>query len=67
MLLVLEQVEYDIDLDKFLPGRSFFILALKPRKTRALIKRYMDSRKLEVFMKIVIEDGVQGVRVWRIC
>ena len=67
MLLELEQLAYEIDLSKFGPGRSFFLPCLAPAKARTLINKRMSNWKLEVFTKIVIEEGVQGVRVWRIC
>ena len=67
MLLVLEQLEYDIDEDKFGPGRSFFLPCLAPRKARLVVARAMKRRKYTVFIKVVIEDGFQGLRVWRVC
>ena len=65
MLLELEQLEYDIDEAKFGPGRSFFLPCLAPAKARIQVARYMKRRATHVYIKIVIEDGVQGLRVWR--
>jgi hypothetical protein len=67
MLLVLEQLKYELDPLKFDPGRSFFLPCLAPAKARILVERYMRNAKLRVFVKISIEDGVSGLRVWRIC
>jgi hypothetical protein len=67
MLLSLEQLEYDIDETKFGPGRSFFLPCLAPEKARTRVLREMQRRRYHVFIKIVIEDGFQGLRVWRVC
>jgi hypothetical protein len=67
MLLVLEQLEYDIDETRFGPGRSFFLPLLAPKKARPLVERAMRRQKYTVFIKVVIEDGISGLRVWRVC
>ena len=67
MQLVLEQLEYDIDETKFSPGRSFFLPCLAPAKARIQIIRVMELHGHHVFAKVVLEEGISGLRVWKIC
>jgi len=67
MLLEIEQLEYDIDETKFGPGRSFFLPCLAPKRARVLVERAMKQQKYTVFIKVVIEEGISGLRVWRMC
>lgn len=43
-----------------------FIPCLDPSQAKKDILRVTDRLKIDVLLKIVIEDGVQGIRMWRI-
>jgi hypothetical protein len=61
-----EKVQYQIDWTKFKVGYSFFIPCLNPRKSRKYILETVHRLKYKVVTKVVIEDGVRGIRVWRV-
>ena len=59
-------VDYQIDWPAFKPGSSIFIPAID---TEAAIKAMQtESERLEFqyVHKVVIEEGIKGVRVWRL-
>jgi hypothetical protein len=60
-----EKVEYRVDWTEFKPGQSIFIPCLNCQSARKQIKELLTRRKIYVFAKIVVEDGVQGLRIWR--
>lgn len=60
-----ERVDYDIDWRKFKRGASFFIPCLNPKLARREILGFVGKFKIKVFTKVVIVDGIQGLRVWR--
>jgi hypothetical protein len=59
-------ISFNIDWAAFKPGRTFFIpcldLDLAKKETKLVTKRLGYS----VEMKGVIENGIRGLRVWRI-
>ena len=63
--MLVEKVEYRVDWLKFKPGQSIFIPCLNCRAVRKQVKDLLTRRKIHVFAKIVVEDSVQGLRIWR--
>jgi hypothetical protein len=61
-----EKVQYQIDWTKFKVGYSFFIPCLNPKKSRKNIIETVHRLRYKVVTKVVIEDGVRGIRVWRL-
>ncbi len=61
-----ENLTYQINWKAFKAGASFFIPCLKPPQARAIILTETSRHKYKVVTKIVIEDGVRGIRVWRV-
>lgn len=61
-----EKVSYQINWKKFKKGYSFFIPCLNPSLARKEILSTMQRLRYTVLTKVVIEDGVRGLRVWRI-
>lgn len=61
-----EKISYQIDWLKFKPGSSFFIPCLDTAKAKQKIARTLTRLKYDFVLKVVIEDGVQGVRAWRV-
>ena len=47
-------------------GSSFFIPCVGVTQAKELIERKMKRLNYNVIVKIVIEDNIRGVRVWRI-
>ena len=63
--MLVEKVSYQIDWTKFKAGWSFFIPCLHPPSARQVILKETKRLKLKAVTKVVIEGGVQGIRVWR--
>ena len=61
-----EKVQYQIDWTKFKVGYSFFIPCLNPKKSRKNRLDRVHRLRYKVVTKVVIEDGVRGIRVWRL-
>lgn len=61
-----EGIDYLIVWKAFTPGASFFVPCLDPVRARKEMQPALKRLQLEVAMKVVIEDGIKGLRVWRI-
>ena len=63
--MLVEGVEYDINWSAFLPGRSVFFPCLNPDEARKAVIPVFQRLKMRVVTKVTIEEGVRGLRVWR--
>ena len=61
-----EKVNYQINWRAFRPGASFFIPCLNPATAVQDILRVTKRLKFKIVTRVVIQEGVQGVRVWRV-
>jgi len=61
-----EKVTYQINWASFKAGYSFFIPCLNPKKSRRNILQVVHRLQYKIVTKVVIEDGIRGVRVWRL-
>ena len=61
----LEGVEYEVNWKKFIVGSSFFIPCLNCKQVRKQMKAMLRRMRLKVVMRVCIEEGVRGLRVWR--
>ena len=59
-------IHYEIDWTKFKKGRSFFVPCLDAEEAKQSVLTLMDRLGFEVKVKLVIEDGFRGLRVWRV-
>jgi hypothetical protein len=64
--MLIEQNSYSINWKNFKSGYSFFVPCLDTSAAKKEVIRVAKRLKMEVLIKIVIEDGVKGLRVWRI-
>jgi hypothetical protein len=62
----IEGITYNLNWLEFSVGSSFFIPCLNDAEARELLERKMKRLKYATTIKLVIEDGVRGLRVWRI-
>jgi len=62
----IENVAYRINWSNFKKGYSFFIPCLDVKAGSKDIQKETKRLKYKVVTKVVIEDGVRGVRVWRV-
>lgn len=64
--MTLEGILYSIRWSRFRVGTSFFIPCLDCKPMRAeLLAILKQKEQLPVVTKVVIEDGVRGLRVWK--
>lgn len=61
-----EKVSYQINWKKFKKGCSFFIPCLNPSAAKKEILATTDRLRYKILTKVVIEEGIKGLRVWRI-
>ena len=59
-------ISFEIDWSKFKPGRTFFIPCLDVESTKEQVELVTKRLQYSVEMKVVIENGIKGLRVWRI-
>lgn len=59
-------VSFEIDWAKFKPGRTFFIPCLDLKAAREQVELVAKRLKYSIETKGTIENGVKGLRVWRI-
>jgi hypothetical protein len=61
-----EGVSYDIDWAKFRKGRSIFLPCLNYPKVKDDLHAMFMRLGMRVLVKVIIEDGVKGLRIWRL-
>lgn len=59
-------VTYKVLWKKFTIGASFFIPCIHKELSKTQIRNMTRELGFTVVMKLVIEDGVRGLRVWRV-
>lgn len=64
--MVIDGVHYDINWPEFTVGSSFFVPCIHDKEARARIEAKMQRLGYRVVIKVVIEDEIRGLRVWRI-
>ena len=62
----IETVSYQINWRNFRRGTSFFVPCIDVAAARAEIARVTKRLKIEVVTKVLVVDGVKGLRVWRV-
>jgi tRNA A37 threonylcarbamoyladenosine dehydratase len=62
----IEGVTYEVEWKHFKKGMSFFVPCLDPKRAKAQLMVVTKRLKLKVLTKAVIEDGIRGLRVWRL-
>lgn len=66
LALIVGGVEYDIDWRSFKIGQSVFLPCLNPDKMEEVLRKEAAVRDCRLSVKHVIENGVQGIRAWRL-
>lgn len=64
--MMIETVTYQIDWGKFRRGQSFFVPCIDEEAARKTIAGITRRLKIDVVTKVTVQDGVKGLRVWRV-
>jgi len=62
---MVEGVNYNINWQAFRRGRSIFIPCLNYVQAGKVIRQTTRRLRLKILVKVVIEDGIRGLRIWR--
>ena len=62
----IETLTYEINWAKFRKGYSFFIPCIDHRTARKVLKTVTKRLKMDIVTKVIIQDGIKGLRVWRV-
>lgn len=62
----IETVAYQINWKKFRKGYSFFVPCIDEKEARKTITAVTRRLRLEVVSKVTVEEGIKGLRVWRV-
>lgn len=63
--MLVEGVKYEINWQKFRPGTSIFIPCLNPASAKTQVLAVTKRLRINILMKVVLQDGIRGLRVWR--
>jgi len=62
----IETIQYEVNWAKFRKGYSFFIPCIDHRTARKVLKTVTKRLKMDIVTKVIIVDGIKGLRVWRV-
>jgi hypothetical protein len=60
-----DRIKFVIPWDRFPKGASVFIPALDLQYTAKAVLKEAKEQNAEISTRIVVENGVMGVRIWR--
>jgi hypothetical protein len=64
--MLIEKISYKINWRNFKQWYSFFITCLDTSAAEDELLRVTKRLKMEIFVKVSVEEGIKGLRVWRI-
>lgn len=64
--MMIETVAYKINWRNFRKGYSFFVPCIDHAAARAEVARVTKRLRMDVVTQVVVEDGVKGLRIWRL-
>jgi len=62
----IETVSYQIEWKKFRKGYSFFVPCIDEKAAREELNRVAKRLNMDIVTKVVLLDGIKGLRVWRV-
>ena len=66
MRMQVEGVTYEVEWKRFKKGTSMFIPCLDPKRAKAQLLVVIKRLRIKILIKVEIEDGIRGLRVWRL-
>lgn len=64
--MLLEGISYRVNWRAFVRGASIFLPCLHPSAAKKVVRAEAKQLGMKLLMKTSIEDGIQGLRVWRL-
>jgi hypothetical protein len=64
--MLVQGLSFEVDWARFKPGRTFFIPCLDIEGAKKEIEPVCKRLRYKIEMRGVIENGVKGLRVWRV-
>jgi hypothetical protein len=61
-----EGVSYNVNWKAFKRGSSIFIPCLDCKRGKKTVQEVLKRLQIKALFKTVIEDGIQGLRIWRL-
>ena len=61
-----EGINYNIRWQEFKKGMSFFVPCLDPPRAKAQVLAVTRRLRIKVLTKIVVVQGIRGLRIWRL-
>ncbi len=65
LLINVDGVKYRVNWDAFTNGRSVFIPCLKCAQLKKDVKQLARKLRYKIVMKVLVQDNVRGLRIWR--
>jgi hypothetical protein len=62
----IEGVTYEVEWKRFKKGMSMFLPCLDPKRAKAQLLVVTKRLRIKILIKVEIEDGIRGLRVWRL-
>ena len=62
----IETISYNVNWSKFRKGYSFFVPCIDQRAARKELALIAKRLSMDICTKVVIVEGIKGLRVWRI-
>lgn len=62
----IEGVSYTVNWRKVYRGYSFFVPCIDHTAARQVLASVAKRLNLELITKVVVENGIKGLRVWRV-
>ena len=63
--MLIEGVTYEINWRGFKKGTSVFFPCLDPDRAKTQLMVVTDRLRVKILTKVVIEENIRGLRVWR--
>lgn len=63
--MLVEGVKYEVNWRNFRPGTSIFIPCLDPVRAKAQVVAVTKRLRIKILTKVVLQDGIRGLRIWR--
>jgi hypothetical protein len=64
--MLVEKISYNVNWKNFKVGYSIFIPCIDASAAKKDILRVTKRLKIDIVAKLVVEEGVRGLRIWRI-